>query len=76
MYFLDNRQHKLPHVHVRYRSDEVILSIPDGKVLEGCLPNAKIKLVQAWIEIHREELMANWALAVSDEQPFKIDPLR
>ncbi|WFP52400.1 DUF4160 domain-containing protein [Methylomonas sp. EFPC3] len=31
----------------------------DGSVLDGSLPPAKMKLVQAWIEIHREDLMAD-----------------
>jgi len=26
-----------------------------------------MKLVQAWIEIHREDLLANWRLAVAGE---------
>ena len=35
-----------------------------------------MKLVQAWIEIHKEDLMADWKLAVAGEPVFKIDPLR
>jgi hypothetical protein len=34
------------------------------------------KLLQAWIEIHKDELMADWELAVSGEHPYKIEPLR
>jgi len=30
---------------------------------------------QAWIELRRDELMANWELAISGENPYKIDPL-
>jgi hypothetical protein len=45
-------------------------------VLEGVIPPAKMKLVQAWLEIHREDLMADWELAVSGQAPFPIDPLR
>jgi hypothetical protein len=45
-------------------------------VLDGDLPRSKIKLVQAWIEIHREELLANWNLAVEGQQLFKIEPLK
>ena len=37
MYFFDNRRHKLPHIHVKYQNDEVVLSIPEGEVLEGKL---------------------------------------
>jgi shikimate kinase len=76
MYFVDNRQHKLPHIHVKYQDEEVIVSIPDGEVLDGRIPSSKMKLLQAWIELHKEELMADWALAVSGELPYKIDPLR
>jgi hypothetical protein len=36
----------------------------------------KGKLVQAWIEIHREELLADWQLAVNGEEVFKIEPLK
>jgi hypothetical protein len=40
------------------------------------LPKSKMKLVQAWIEIHRDNLLANWKPAVEGQQPFKIEPLR
>lgn len=76
MYFMDNKQHHMPHIHVKYQEDEVIVTIPDGDVLEGSIPKAKMKLLQAWIEIHQEELMANWQLAILGEQLYKIDPLR
>jgi len=48
----------------------------DGEVLAGRLPSGKARLVQAWIEIHREELLADWQLAVNGEEMFKIEPLR
>jgi len=35
-----------------------------------------MKLVQAWIALHADELMADWALASDGETPYKIDPLR
>ena len=76
MYFKDNRQHKKPHIHARYQGDEAVFTIPDGDLLEGNIPNSKIRLVQAWIELHKDELVANWELTVSGEQPYKIDPLR
>ncbi len=47
MYFKDNRQHKLPHIHVKYQDDEVVVQIPDGNVLDGSIPNPKMKLLQA-----------------------------
>lgn len=76
MYYLDTKQHKLPHIHVKYGDNEAVYQIPDGEHLEGFLPGNKEKLVKAWIEIHREDLMANWQLAVTGNTVFKIDPLK
>ena len=76
MYYLDNRKHKLPHIHVRFGESEAVFVIPDGMVLEGNLPPSKVKLVKAWVEIHQEELMANWFLAVSGNTIYPIEPLK
>ena len=76
MYYFDNKKHRQPHIHVQYSDEEAVISIPDGTVLEGTLRSAKLKLVQAWIEIHQEELMADWRLAVNGQSVFKIDPLK
>jgi hypothetical protein len=76
MYCLDNNQHHLPHIHVKYQDEEVIISIPDGSILDGILKPNKLKLVLAWVEIHKEELMADWFLASNGETVFKIDPLK
>ena len=76
MYFYDNKKHHLPHIHVKYQSDEAVFSIIDGNLIEGKLPKNKIKLVEAWIEIHREDLIADWQLAIEGQQIFKIEPLK
>lgn len=76
LYFKDDRRHKLPHIHVTYQGAEAVLGLPVGEVLEGSLPVNKLKLVQAWMEIHRDELLADWELAVAGQQPYKIEPLR
>ncbi|MEW6557316.1 MAG: DUF4160 domain-containing protein [Elusimicrobiota bacterium] len=76
MFFIDNKKHKKPHIHVKYQEQEAVISIPDGEVLEGELKASKLKLVQAWIEIHKEDLMADWELAVNGQNPLNIEPLR
>ena len=76
MYYFDNKKHRQPHIHVQYSDEEAVISIPDGTMLEGTLKSAKLKLVQAWIEIHQEDLMADWRLAVNGQAVFKIDPLK
>lgn len=76
IYYFDNKQHRLPHIHVTYGEQEVVVSIPDGSIIEGAIQGNKMKLLQAWIEIHKDELMANWNLAVSGNRVFKIEPLK
>jgi len=76
MYYLDNKQHNLPHIHVKYQEEEAVISIIDGLLLEGSLKLNKMKLVLAWIEIHHDELIADWDLAINGETIFKIDPLK
>jgi len=76
MYYVDDKRHKRPHIHVRYQGQEAVVAIPDGKVLEGSIKGSKMKLVQAWIEIHKEDLMTDWDLAVNGQPVFNIEPLR
>jgi hypothetical protein len=76
MFFRDNRRHHLPHIHVRYQGVEAAISIDDGSVLDGSLPVKQLKMVHAWIEIHKEELIVDWELAVNGDEPFRIAPLQ
>lgn len=48
----------------------------DGSLLAGEIHPGKAKLVQAWIEIHRDALLADWELAINGEKPYPIEPLR
>lgn len=76
MFFRDNRRHHLPHIHVRYQSQEAAVAIESGQLLDGDFPPKQLKLVQAWIEIHKDELLVDWELAVNGEEPFRIAPLQ
>ncbi len=76
MYYLDTKQHNLPHIHVAYSDRNAVYSIPEGALLEGSMPANKEKLILAWIEIHKEDLMANWQLAVNGRKVFQIEPLK
>jgi hypothetical protein len=75
MFFRDNEKHNLPHIHADYQGQVGVYSIPNGELLAGSLPLSKQKLVIAWIEIHKEELMADWNLAVNGQNIFKIKGL-
>lgn len=75
MYSEQDGQHNAPHIHARYQGDEVVLSL-DGEVLSGRIPPKKLRMVRVWIDIHAEELSANWALLQDGQPAFHIDPLR
>ena len=74
MYFNDNEQHHTPHLHAFYGEFSASIDF-DGNVLVGTLPISKLKLVVAWIEIHREELEALWKLMQTEATYFKIKGL-
>ena len=70
-----NGKHNTPHLHASYA--EHVASIDfDGNVLEGSMPRKQLNLIISWIEIHRDELEANWKLLCENEPFFKIEPLR
>ncbi|MCA1793976.1 MAG: DUF4160 domain-containing protein [Desulfobacteraceae bacterium] len=72
MFFYDIEKHAKPYIHAEYQGEVAVYSIPEGEVLAGMLPRKKDKLVVAWIEIHQDNLLANWQLAVNGKKPFKI----
>ena len=75
MFFRDIEKHHVPHIHADYQGKVGVRSILDGSLLAGELPPNKHKLVAAWIEIHHEDLLADWELAVNGKKPFPIKGL-
>lgn len=76
MYFFDNKKHNQPHFHAEYGEHNIVLSIPDGEILNGSLPAKQLKMVQAWVAIHEDELLADWKLAIQGQELFRIEPLK
>lgn len=72
MFFYDTDKHHVPHIHAEYQDQVAVYSILDGELLAGEIPKKKHKLVVAWIEIHQDDLMADWELAVNGSKPFPI----
>jgi hypothetical protein len=69
MFFNDNNP---PHFKVKYSEFEANILIENGAILNGDLPISKLKLVAAWAEIHKEELLDIW----NSKDFHKIEPLR
>ena len=70
------KEHNPPHIHIYYQNYKAIVDIQKAELISGEFPSNKLKLVLAWVELRKEELLANWQLAQNGELPFKIEPLR
>lgn len=68
--------HHLPHFHAYYQDQAAVFAVDTLECLGGSLPKAQQRLVEAWTEIHRSELLQDWALLQSGRPPVKIEPLR
>ena len=69
-------EHNPPHFHAFYNEFKASVDIRTGEIIEGALPPRQRKLIQAWAELHQEELMADWSLVMNGDEPFKIPPLQ
>ena len=67
--------HNPPHFHAEYAGHKALIDIQGGYVIRGALPARQLKLILAWCELHRDELMQNWELS-KDARPLNhIAPL-
>ena len=70
------REHNPPHFHAQFQDREGSFDIATGEMSVGDLNQRQVRLVQAWWEIHKDELRANWDLIQNGEMHFKINPLQ
>jgi len=76
MYAEAGGPHHRPHFHAYYQEEVAIYTIDSIDLIAGSLPRPQQRLVEAWVEIHREELMANWERLQQGRSPDRIEPLR
>lgn len=74
MYFMESDKHHLPHLHARYNENKATYDFDSNKI-NGEMPSKQDKLIQAWIQIHKDELNSLWILMREDNEYFKIKPL-
>lgn len=68
-------EHNPPHFHVWYEEYKAIITINDG-VITGSLPRRALNMVYDWLDLHKDELLANWERLKESESPIKIEPLK
>lgn len=70
-----NGKHHKAHIHALYGDDEIVIAL-DGDILEGQFPKKQLKMLEGWMAIHEDELLANWKMLSAGDGYFKIDPLK
>ena len=71
----NNGEHNPPHFHASYQGYNAVFNM-DGELTDGDMPKPQRKYIAAWAELHKDELLANWELAMSGQPLYRIDPLR
>ena len=69
-------KHHEPHFHAYYQDMMASYQITEVELLRGQLPTRQNRLVEAWAELHKDELLANWQRVQNDQAPVRIAPLR
>lgn len=76
MYAEAGAPHHRPHFHAYYQEVEAIYGLDEIELINGGLPRRQTRLVEAWAELHQEELLVNWERLQSGELPEKVEPLQ
>jgi hypothetical protein len=69
-------QHRVPHFHAYYQEEVGIFSVDPVEMIAGSLPRRQQRLVEAWAELHQNELMADWNTLQEGRPPRPIEPLK
>lgn len=69
-------EHNVPHFHAYYQEEVGIYSIDPVEMIAGSLPRRQKRLVEAWAELHQNELMADWDTLQQGKLPRPIEPLK
>lgn len=68
--------HHLAHLHAYCQEHVGIYGIDPIELIAGSLPKRQERLVLAWAELHRDELLSSWKTLQEGRPPSKIEPLR
>jgi uncharacterized protein DUF4160 len=60
MFSEPSERHHVPHFHAYYQENVAVFSISPVELVTGSMPQRQQRLVEAWAELHQEELVADW----------------
>lgn len=76
MYWGPDAPHNAAHFHAYHQGEGAVFSIEPVDLIAVNLPKRQLRLVMAWAELHREELLEDWRLVDSGCEPKSINPLQ
>jgi hypothetical protein len=76
MYAEPAAPHHRPHFHAYYQDAVAIYAIDPVELISGSLPIRQQRLVEAWAELHQDELRSDWQLLQTGRRPLPIEPLK
>jgi hypothetical protein len=76
MFSEPTERHHVPHFHAYYQDQVAIFSVEPIELIAGSLPQRQQRLVEAWAELHKQELFSDWTLLQDGKRPAPIQPLR
>jgi Domain of unknown function (DUF4160) len=76
MFSEPTERHHVPHFHAYHQENVAIFGIEPVEMVAGSLPQRQQRLVEAWAELHKEELLSDWELLQNGKRPAQIEPLR
>ncbi len=75
MYMEAGVPHHDAHFHAYYQDEAAVYSLEPIDLIAGRMPRRQRRLVEAWAELHQQELIDDWNRLQSGELPLPIDPL-
>ena len=76
MYTEPGAPHYRPHFHAYYQDAVAVYAVDTIELIGGSLPRRQQRLVEAWAELHQDELLANWERLQGGRPPVRVAPLK
>jgi len=76
MYAEAGEPHHVRHFHAYHQNDVAVFGIDPIELIAGTLPARDRRLVEAWAELHQNELLVDWERLQAGQRPLPIEPLK
>ena len=76
MFSEPSARHHTPHFHAYYGEHVAVFGVSPVALIAGSLPQRQQRLVEAWAELHADDLLTDWHLLAAGRKPAPIIPLQ